>query len=167
NVSRVYEPRRVRRIQRAMRVFGGLGLQTGATFDDDDDDAELLDDELEELLEPDEDRKTIAVDRVSFSVAGGLCLAIVGPPKSGKTTLMNIIAGIAPPSSGRVVVHGLVCPIVDAALPLLPPYGTLGKGLPTLGAFLHLPPREIRRHLDEIFEFVGKPELRQRTTSSI
>jgi lipopolysaccharide transport system ATP-binding protein len=149
-----------------MRVFGGLGLQAGDTFDDDED-AELLDDELEELLEPREDKKTVAVDHVSFSVAGGGCVGIIGPPKSGKTTLMNIVAGITPPTSGRVVVHGFACPIVDSALPLFPRTGTFGKGLGSLGAFLHVPPRQIRRHLDEIFEFVEKPELRQKATTSV
>jgi ABC-type polysaccharide/polyol phosphate transport system ATPase subunit len=165
DVSRVYEPYRAGRIPRAMRVFGGLGLHAGGA-EDDDDDAELLDD-LDEVPERHEDRRTIALDRVSFSAAAASCVAIVGAPNSGKTALMKVVAGVAPPSSGRVVVHGLVGPILDSALPLFPAYGTLARGLPTVGAFLHIPPRRIRHNLDDIFEFAGSRELRKKATATV
>jgi ABC-type polysaccharide/polyol phosphate transport system ATPase subunit len=170
-VSRVYEPYRVRRIHRAMRIFGGLGVGLGEQVDDDDDDVndgndDDFFDEMEDVVERPKDQ-IVALHEVSFTAAGGSCVALVGPSGSGKSTLMNIVAGVAPPSSGRVIVHGLVGPILGSTAGLYPQYGKLGKALPTLGAFLHIPPRLIRHHLDEIFEFLGRPDLRPKLTSSV
>ncbi len=44
----------------------------------------------------------LAVDNVSFSVAAGSCMGIVGLNGSGKSTLLKIVAGILAPSSGYV-----------------------------------------------------------------
>ena len=43
---------------------------------------------------------------VSFSVAAGDFLALIGPNGSGKTTLIRIILGILKPESGRVLLMG-------------------------------------------------------------
>ena len=47
-----------------------------------------------------------ALDRVSFSVAAGECLAVLGPSGSGKSTVLRSIAGLDLPSSGRILVDG-------------------------------------------------------------
>src|SRR5262252_6782838 len=47
-----------------------------------------------------------AVDRTSLAVADGEFVAIVGPTGCGKTTLLNITAGLVAPSSGRVEIFG-------------------------------------------------------------
>jgi branched-chain amino acid transport system ATP-binding protein len=48
----------------------------------------------------------IAVDRVSFNLAGGRLHAIIGPNGAGKTTFFNLISGLLASSSGRVFFHG-------------------------------------------------------------
>ena len=47
------------------------------------------------------------LDVPSFAVPAGEQLALVGPSGGGKTTLLNVIAGITPPDSGRVEVGGV------------------------------------------------------------
>jgi len=47
-----------------------------------------------------------AVDRTTLSVADGEFVAIVGPTGCGKTTLLNVAAGLFPPSSGQVDIFG-------------------------------------------------------------
>jgi len=47
-----------------------------------------------------------AVERASLHVANGEFVAIVGPTGCGKTTLLNVAAGLFPPSSGRVDIFG-------------------------------------------------------------
>ena len=44
---------------------------------------------------------------VSFSLAPGECLGIIGPSGSGKSTLARIIAGVSSPTKGRVLVDGI------------------------------------------------------------
>ncbi len=47
------------------------------------------------------------LDAVSFAVAAGELVAIVGPSGAGKTTLLEAIAGIAPTSAGSVRFDGI------------------------------------------------------------
>jgi NitT/TauT family transport system ATP-binding protein len=47
-----------------------------------------------------------AVQRASLNVADGEFVAIVGPTGCGKTTLLNVAAGLFPPSTGEVAIFG-------------------------------------------------------------
>lgn len=49
---------------------------------------------------------TQALDRVSFAVAQGEFVGIMGPSGSGKSTLLNCLATIDAPTSGQIVVGG-------------------------------------------------------------
>jgi teichoic acid transport system ATP-binding protein len=53
-------------------------------------------------------RRVEALRGVSFGIAQGAVLGIVGVNGAGKSTLMRAIAGILPPSEGRIVVDGRV-----------------------------------------------------------
>jgi ABC-type lipoprotein export system ATPase subunit len=47
-----------------------------------------------------------AVDGITFSVSGGEFVALLGSSGSGKSSLLNLIAGLDTPSSGSVTVAG-------------------------------------------------------------
>jgi ABC-type sugar transport system ATPase subunit len=47
-----------------------------------------------------------AVDDVSFSVAAGECVALLGGNGAGKSTIVSMISGIAQPDSGSIVFNG-------------------------------------------------------------
>lgn len=48
-----------------------------------------------------------AVDGVSFQMAAGTTLGVVGESGCGKTTLGRVVLGLLPPTSGRVLVDGV------------------------------------------------------------
>ena len=48
----------------------------------------------------------LAVDRLSFEVARGEIVAVLGKTGCGKSTMFNLIAGLIEPSSGEVAVAG-------------------------------------------------------------
>jgi len=47
-----------------------------------------------------------AVDKLSFSLAGGRLHAIIGPNGAGKTTFFNLVSGLLASDGGRVFFHG-------------------------------------------------------------
>jgi branched-chain amino acid transport system ATP-binding protein len=48
----------------------------------------------------------VAVDDLSFSLAGSRLHAIIGPNGAGKTTFFNLVSGLLAPSAGRVFFQG-------------------------------------------------------------
>jgi lipoprotein-releasing system ATP-binding protein len=45
------------------------------------------------------------LDGVSFALAAGDSLCVMGPSGSGKSTLLNVLGGLEPPTSGQVTVE--------------------------------------------------------------
>lgn len=50
--------------------------------------------------------KIVAVDGISFEIAKGEFVVIVGPSGAGKTTVLNILGGMDKPTSGKIYVDG-------------------------------------------------------------
>src|SRR5438093_12542112 len=53
------------------------------------------------------------LDAVTFDVASGATIAIVGASGSGKTTLLGLLAGLDTPTSGDVIVDGVALSTLD------------------------------------------------------
>src|SRR5262244_504025 len=50
--------------------------------------------------------RTSVLENISFDVAEGEVLVLLGASGSGKTTILRIIAGLEQPYTGRVILHG-------------------------------------------------------------
>ncbi len=51
-------------------------------------------------------KSVVAVDDVSFSVAKGELVTLLGPADSGKSTVLKMIAGFEPPTKGEIFIGG-------------------------------------------------------------
>src|SRR5579871_4509948 len=56
-------------------------------------------------------RRLRALDRVSFRLEPGEVVALLGPNRAGKTTLLKILLGLCRPSGGRAFRMG--CPVSE------------------------------------------------------
>src|SRR3982074_3182127 len=68
-----------------------------------------------------------AVEDISFDVPGGQFVAIVGPTGCGKSSLLNVVAGLLPTARGRVCTAGRLVGGFENTLPAPVP-GRAGQG---------------------------------------
>jgi lipopolysaccharide transport system ATP-binding protein len=109
-----------------------------------------------------------ALDDVSFTVARGETVGLLGRNGAGKSTLLQIVAGVLAPSSGRATVNGRLCALLELGAGFHPDY--TGRENVRLGAtLLGLSHREIDARFDTIAAFADigdHMDLPMRTYSS-
>ena len=88
------------------------------------------------------DRREFTV-AVALRVAPGERLALFGPSGAGKTTVLEVIAGLVPPRRGRVVLGGRVLTQTSAPRRAVPPWQRrVGLLRQDPGLFPHLTVRQ-------------------------
>ncbi len=95
-----------------------------------------------------------ALDGVSFQVAHGEFLGIVGRNGSGKSTLLKCIAGIFEADSGRIAVAGELSPFVDLGVGFEGELTARENALIS-GVMLGLSRSEVRARFPAMLEFAG------------
>jgi len=104
------------------------------------------------------DATVFALRDVSFDVAEGTGLGIIGANGAGKTTLLKLISRVTWPTSGRVLVAGRVVSLIELGAGFHPEL--TGRENVYLGAGLFgLTRREIDRRFDEIVQFAEVERL--------
>jgi len=95
-----------------------------------------------------------ALHDVSFSVAGGEALGIIGANGSGKSTLLQIAAGILRPTSGSVELNGRCSTLLELGSGFSPEF-TGRQNVHLNAAILGLSREEIDVRFDSIHRFSG------------
>ncbi len=100
------------------------------------------------------ERQFLALDEVSFDVAPGECLGVIGHNGAGKSTLLKLLAGIMRPDSGTIDIRGRVSALIEVGAGFHP--ALTGRENVFLNAsILGMSRAEARRKFDAIVEFAG------------
>lgn len=95
-----------------------------------------------------------ALDQVSFRVAPGEVVGILGSNGAGKSTLLKILSRITEPTRGRAILHGRLASLLEVGTGFHPELS--GRENIFLNGFLlGMQRREIVRNLDSIIDFSG------------
>src|ERR1700752_1744678 len=115
--------------------------------------------------------KTSGLENISFDVAEGEVLVLLGASGSGKTTILRIIAGLEMPLNGKVILHGK--DVTDlparergvgvifqsyALFPKMTVEKNIGYGL----RIRHRPRKERRETVDRLIELVQLEQHRKK-----
>jgi len=102
----------------------------------------------------DHDKLLWALREVSFEVAEGEVLGIVGRNGAGKSVLLKILARVTRPTRGRIEIRGSVAPLLEVGTGF---HGDLTgrQNIYFNGTMLGMAPAEVHRHVDQIVEFSG------------
>src|SRR5256714_1976576 len=119
-------------------------------------------------------KKTPVLEDVSFDVAEGESLVLLGASGSGKTTILRIIAGLEQPYTGKVILHnkdvtelparerGVGVIFQSYALfPKMTVEKNIGYGL----RIRHRPRKEVKKTVNELLELVQLEEHRKKYPS--
>jgi ABC-type polysaccharide/polyol phosphate transport system ATPase subunit len=99
-----------------------------------------------------------ALKDVSFELAPGESLGVIGANGAGKSTLLNLATGLAQPDSGRIEVNGRVGALLELGAGFHPDL-TGAENLRINAALNGLSRRETAARFEEIVEFSGVREF--------
>lgn len=99
-------------------------------------------------------RELWALKDVSFEIAEGERVGIIGANGAGKSTLLKLLSRITTPTEGRIEIQGKVASLLEVGTGFHPDL-TGRENIFLNGAILGMGSREIRRKFDQIVDFSG------------
>ncbi len=93
-----------------------------------------------------------ALKNVSFNVDKGEVVGLIGSNGAGKSTLLKIVSGVMKPTSGKVVVNGVISPMIELGAGFDPELNAR-ENIYLNGAILGYSKKLIDEKFDEIVDF--------------
>jgi ABC-type polysaccharide/polyol phosphate transport system ATPase subunit len=103
-------------------------------------------------------RRFQALTDVSFSVAPGEGIAVIGSNGAGKSTLLGLVVGLMRPSEGEVQVNGRIAALLELGSGFHPDL-TGEENVRLNASLLGLTERQTEEHFDRIVDFSGVREF--------
>ena len=103
-------------------------------------------------------REFRALDNVSFELARGDTLGIIGRNGAGKSTLLQMICGTLSPTAGSIEVNGRIAALLELGTGFNPDF-TGRDNIAINAAILGLSPHEIAERTDDILAFADIGEF--------
>ena len=98
-----------------------------------------------------------ALKGVSFNIARGETVSVIGRNGAGKSTLLKVVGRVLPPTTGRVVVRGLVAPMIELGAGFNPEL-TGAENIVLYGTLLGRTPKEMKTRIEPIADWAGLTE---------
>ncbi len=98
-----------------------------------------------------------ALKGVSFNIARGETVSIIGRNGAGKSTLLKVIARVLPPTTGRVIVRGHVAPMIELGAGFNPEL-TGAENIVLYGTLLGRTHKEMKTRIEAIADWAGLTE---------
>lgn len=95
-----------------------------------------------------------ALRDINLEVRRGEAIGLIGNNGAGKSTLLKVIARVQRPTSGRVVVRGVISPLIELGAGFHPEL-TGRENVFINGAMLGFSRRQMQRKFDSIVDFSG------------
>ena len=95
-----------------------------------------------------------ALRDVSFEVARGETLGVIGNNGAGKSTLLKLLSGVTAPTAGQIVINGRLSALIEVGSGFHPEL-TGRENVFLSGSILGMRRREIADKLERIVEFAG------------
>ena len=102
--------------------------------------------------------KLWAIRHVDFEVSPGECVGVIGRNGSGKSTMLQMLAGVTAPTEGRVSVRGKVAPLISVGVGFHPEL-TGRENVYVNAAILGLDKSEVDECFDSIVDFAEIAEF--------
>jgi lipopolysaccharide transport system ATP-binding protein len=93
-----------------------------------------------------------AIRHIDLEVAPGECLGVIGRNGSGKSTMLQMLAGVTAPTEGRITVQGRVAPLISVGVGFHPEL-TGRENVYVNGTVLGLSRSQIDAKFDDIVAF--------------
>jgi len=95
-----------------------------------------------------------ALRDISFEIAAGDVVGVVGRNGAGKSVLLKLLSRVTRPTIGRIEIRGAVAPLLEVGTGFHPDL-TGRENIYLNGVVLGMRRREVHRRIDEIVDFAG------------
>jgi homopolymeric O-antigen transport system ATP-binding protein len=118
----------------------------------------LLRERLTEMIKPSRRPRFEALKDVSFELAPGESLGLIGANGAGKSTILNLATGLARPDQGSITVNGRVTALLELGAGFHPDL-TGAENVRVNAAMMGMTRRQMVQRFEEIVDFSGVREF--------